>query len=351
MCRLFEGGVYFVGGRHRGRRLFEGSVYSRATLKGAVRQVAHAHYDTLRSYKTWFQTRRYRDPGSRTRARIYFLQRKKMRHKLWVRVKSSLLLQGAPAWVQFLVEFQHGPSRPLRSCRDEARSSSIGASSSLLSTIYDRIDAAAAINFSTQFGAATIREWRLFESGVDFVCAGTGWKGEHKSTRIVYVLVLLHGKWRPRSSTSPFGRACKYRRLGSSLQPRVHSSISRYALEAGSARLARKMDTYITENLAELPKMLERWDTGEPMHVRTCTYLLLFSANSTSSRGDNSRAASISFRACSGAATIRERRLFESGIYSVIYGSCHAEPQSGWRHKTNLANWEADVRLYIAEAS
>ena len=31
-------------------------------------------------------------------------------------------------------------------------------------TIYDRIDAAATINFSTQFGAATIRERRLFRS-------------------------------------------------------------------------------------------------------------------------------------------------------------------------------------------
>ena len=66
--------------------------------------------------------------------------------------------------------------------------------------------------------------------------------------------------------------------------------------------------------------MLERRDTGEPMHVRTCTYFLLQSANSISSRGDYSRAASISFRACSGAATIRERRLFERGVYSVIYG-------------------------------
>ena len=101
-------------------------------------------------------------------------------------------------------------------------------------------------------------------------------------------------------------------------QPRVRSSISRYALEAGSARLARKMDTYITSNMVELPKMLKRRDTSEPMHVCTCTYLLLQSANSISSRNDYSRAASISFRACSGAATIRERRLFESGVYSVI---------------------------------
>ena len=36
-------------------------------------------------------------------------------------------------------------------------------------TAYDRIDAAAAINFSMQFGAAIIRERRLFESGVYFV--------------------------------------------------------------------------------------------------------------------------------------------------------------------------------------
>ena len=57
------------------------------------------------------------------------------------------------------------------------------------------------------------------------------------------------------------------------------------------------------------------------MHVRTCTYFLDQSANSISSRGDYSRAASISFRACSGAATIRERRLFERGVYSVIYGT------------------------------
>ena len=85
-------------------------------------------------------------------------------------------------------------------------------------------------------------------------------------------------KWRPRSLPSPFGRACKHRRLGSTVwrnQPRVRSSISRYALEAGSARLARKIDTYInTSKMAELPKMLERRDTGEP-HARTCTCMYL----------------------------------------------------------------------------
>ena len=58
------------------------------------------------------------------------------------------------------------------------------------------------------------------------------------------------------------------------------------------------------------------------VHVRICCYSDQ-SANSISSRGDYSRAASISFRACSGAATIRERRLFERGVYSVIYGSMH----------------------------
>ena len=55
------------------------------------------------------------------------------------------------------------------------------------------------------------------------------------------------------------------------------------------------------------------------MYVQVC--ISCYSRyNSISSRGDYSRAASISFRACSGAATIRERRLFERGVYSVIYG-------------------------------
>ena len=58
------------------------------------------------------------------------------------------------------------------------------------------------------------------------------------------------------------------------------------------------------------------------IHVRICCYS--DQSNSISSRGDYSRAASISFRACSGAATIQEWRLFKSGIYSVIYGSLRA---------------------------
>ena len=53
----------------------------------------------------------------------------------------------------------------------------------LQGTVYDRIDAAATINFSTQFGAATIRERRLF-------CLARV-QAEHSekvntSTRIVY---------------------------------------------------------------------------------------------------------------------------------------------------------------------
>ena len=39
-------------------------------------------------------------------------------------------------------------------------------------TIYDRIDAVATINFSTQFGAATIRERRLSRAASIFVRHG-----------------------------------------------------------------------------------------------------------------------------------------------------------------------------------
>ena len=54
-----------------------------------------------------------------------------------------------------------------------------------LYTIYDRIDAAANINFSTQFGAATIRERRLFRSAR--VQAES--KSEHKHKDSVLVLL------------------------------------------------------------------------------------------------------------------------------------------------------------------
>ena len=55
-------------------------------------------------------------------------------------------------------------------------------------TVYDRIDAAATINFSTQFGAATIRERRLFESSVYFVRRGYR-KSEHKHKDSILVLL------------------------------------------------------------------------------------------------------------------------------------------------------------------
>ena len=45
----------------------------------------------------------------------------------------------------------------------------------------------------------------------------------------------------------------------------MHSSISHYALEAGSARLARKMDMYIASKMAELR------DTGTGTQLR-CGY-------------------------------------------------------------------------------
>ena len=73
-------------------------------------------------------------------------------------------------------------------------------------TVYDRIDATATINFSTQFGAATIQERRLFRSAR--VQAEKISEKVNTSTRIVYY-------WRPRSSPSPFGRACEHRRLRS----------------------------------------------------------------------------------------------------------------------------------------
>ena len=70
--------------------------------------------------------------------------------------------------------------------------------------------------------------------------------------------------------------------------------------------------------------MLERRDTSEPMHVGTCTYIfVVIQSRAISSRGDYSRATSIAY---SGAATIRERRLFESGVYSTVavyIACCH----------------------------
>ena len=49
---------------------------------------------------------------------------------------------------------------------------------------YDRIDAAATINFSTQFGVATIREQRLLESGI---CRSAWVRAEKKFSEKVII--------------------------------------------------------------------------------------------------------------------------------------------------------------------
>ena len=56
--------------------------------------------------------------------------------------------------------------------------------------------------------------------------------------------------------------------------------------------------------------MLERRDTGEPIHVRTCTYLLLFRSERLVA------AATIRERHLFCSALAQVRLLFESGIYS-----------------------------------
>ena len=57
-------------------------------------------------------------------------------------------------------------------------------------TVYDRIDAAATINFSTQFGAATIRERRLFLSAwVHYRLKKIQWKSKQKHKDSVLVLL------------------------------------------------------------------------------------------------------------------------------------------------------------------
>ena len=76
--------------------------------------------------------------------------------------------------------------------------------------------------------------------------------------------------------------------------------------------------------------MLERRDTSEPMHVCTCMYLLLqrlirlvATATIQERRLFCSVLAQVRLLLESGvhsrAAFIRERRSFESGVYSVIY--------------------------------
>ena len=107
-------------------------------------------------------------------------------------------------------------------------------------------------------------------------------------------------------------------------QPRARSSILRYARARGWLHQTSSEDGHV--HYLKYGGVAE--DAREARYQRThaCAYMSsrLQSANSISSRGDYSRAASISFRACSGAATIREQCLFESGVYSVIYGSLPA---------------------------
>ena len=67
---------------------------------------------------------------------------------------------------------------------------------------------------------------------------------------------------------------------------------------------------YITSNMAELPKMLERRDTGEPMHVSTCTYFLLFRSERLVAAATNRE------RRLFRSALAQVRLLFESGVYS-----------------------------------
>ena len=163
----------------------------------------------------------------------------------------------------------------------------------------------------------------LFESGVSFVRRRYRLKKNRERKHKDSVLVLLRTSESGVRSHHQILSGVRVNVDGSEVvwrsQPQARSSISRYALEAGSTRLARKMNTYITSNMSELPTMLERQDTSEPMHVRIYMYkfavtqikvLIRLVAVATI----YSRAASISFHACSGVATIREQRLFESGV-------------------------------------
>ena len=148
----------------------------------------------------------------------------------------------------------------------------------------------------------------LFESGVYFVRRGYRLKkfSEHKH-KDSHCQVLSGVRVNIDAGSGSGGTSLERAQLDIAL--RARGWLRQTSSEDGHV-------LYITSKMAELPKMLERRDTGEPInvHVRICQ-------RSISSRGDYSRAASISFRACSSAATIRERRLFESGVYSVIYGT------------------------------
>ena len=169
---------------------------------------------------------------------------------------------------------------------------------------------------------ATIRERRLFKSGIYFVRRGyrlkKSVKSEHKHKDSV--LVLLRASESGVQGHRQILSGVRVNIDGSEVvwqsQPRSRCSISRYTLEAGSTRLARKMVTYIASNMAEFSKMLERRDTSEPMHVRTCTYLLLFVYSRALIR--LVAVATIQEQRLFRSALAQVQLLFESGVYSRV---------------------------------
>ena len=146
-------------------------------------------------------------------------------------------------------------------------------------TVYDRIDTAATINFSTQFGVATIRERRLFESGIYFIRRRYRLKKNREHKHKDSVLVLLRASESGIQGHRQILSGVHVNIDGSEVvwqsQPRARSSISHYALEAGSTRLAWKMDTYITSNMSELPRCSRGEIPANPcmcVHVRNHTH-------------------------------------------------------------------------------
>ena len=73
-------------------------------------------------------------------------------------------------------------------------------------TVYDRIDIAATINFSTQFGAASIREQRLFRSARVRAEIFFSEKVNDYNYDCTIIAPSHFRKWRPSSSPSNFGR-------------------------------------------------------------------------------------------------------------------------------------------------
>ena len=109
-------------------------------------------------------------------------------------------------------------------------------------TVYDRkTPRLLYINFSTQFGAATIRERRLFRSAQ--VQAEKIREHKHKDSVLVLLRASEIGVRGHRQILSGVRVNIDCSEVVWRSQPQARSSISRYALEAGSTRLARKMNT------------------------------------------------------------------------------------------------------------